>query len=76
MLASRHSVFDELILTDSICLKNKLCKSTFFFCFEKVRLPKVVHKLKVKISKHFKLKQLGLIDVFMDGIWEVTFFHC
>ena len=38
-----------------------------------MRLPKVVHKLKVKISKRFKLKQLGLIDVFMDGIWEVTF---
>ena len=68
---------DELILTDSICLKNKLCKSTFFFFFfEKVRLPKVVHKLKVKISKHFKPKQLGLIDVFINGIWEVTFFHC
>jgi hypothetical protein len=40
------------------------------------RLPKVVLLWKVKISKHFKLKQLGLIDVFMDGIWEVTFFHC
>jgi hypothetical protein len=37
-----------------------------------VRLPKVVHKLNVKISKHFKLKQLGLIDVFVDGIWELN----